>query len=92
MTIYKYVVITRTHTNKKIKHTPNQLWNPDSFYSNLQNKTRELPLSLATSLKPQDMRIRARENIKEKAKEQIEREQVEELNKGGLIFFQYIRK
>ena len=74
-----------TQFNNTIKHTPNQLRHPDSFYNNVQKKTRELPLNLATSLKPKDMRIIARENIKEKAKRQIEREQVEELNKSDYV-------
>ena len=45
------------------KNTPSLLWHPNSFYNNVQDKSRKLSLSLATSLKPKDMRIRARENI-----------------------------
>ena len=58
--------------NRTIKHTPNQLWNPDSFYTNVKNK-RELPASIAKAeATPEAIRINARNNIKEKAKKQIE--------------------
>ena len=74
-----------TQYNSTTKHIPNTLWNPDSFYTNVKNKTRELPPSLATGFKPEDVRIQARENIKAKAKKQIERTHIDELNIGDHV-------
>jgi len=75
-----------TQYNKTTKHTPNQLWDPDSFYDNVKNKTRELPPSIAKSeATPEALRINARNNIKEKAKKQIERNTITELNKGDYV-------
>ena len=75
-----------TQYNKTTKHTPNQLWDPDSFYDNVKNKTRELPPSIAKSEATQEaIRINARNNIREKAKKQIERNTITELNKGDYV-------
>ena len=74
-----------TQYNRTTKHTPNTIWNPDSFYTNVKNKTRELPPSLATGVSPEDVRIQARENIKAKAKKQIERTHINELNIGDHV-------
>jgi len=73
-----------TQFNKTTKHSPNTLWNEDSFYTNVKNKTRELPPSMK-DVTPEAIRIQARENIKEKAKKQIERTTIEELNKGDYV-------
>lgn len=74
-----------TQYNKTTKHTPNQLWNEDSFYTNVQNRRRQLPPSLVTGVSPEEIRIQARENIKEKAKKQIERTTIDELNVGDHV-------
>ena len=74
-----------TQYNSTTKHSPNKLWAPDSFYNNVKNKTRELPASLATGVSPEDIRIQARNNIKEKAKKQIERNTITELVKGDYV-------
>ena len=74
-----------TQFNKTTKHSPNTLWNEDSFYTNVKNKTRELPPSMNGDVTPEAIRINARENIKEKAKKQIERTTIEELNKGDYV-------
>ena len=74
-----------TQYNSTTKHSPNKLWAPDSFYNNVKNKTRELPASLATGVSPEDIRIQARENIKAKAKKQIERNTITELIKGDYV-------
>ena len=75
-----------TQYNSTTKHTPNQLWAPDSFYDKVKNNNRELPPSLAKSeATPEAIRINARNNIREKAKKQLERNKVEELNKGDYV-------
>ena len=75
-----------TQYNSTTKQAPNKLWNPDSFYDRVKNKTRELPKSLAESgATPEAIRINARNNIKEKAKKQIERNTITELVKGDLV-------
>ena len=74
-----------TQFNKTTKHSPNTLWNEDSFYTNVKNKTRELPPSMKEEVTPEAIRINARNNIKEKAKKQIERTTIEELNKGDHV-------
>jgi hypothetical protein len=72
--------------NKTTKHTPDSLWNPDSFYDRVKNNTRELPPSLAKEeATPEAIRINARNNIKEKAKKQIERTHIDELNVGDYV-------
>jgi hypothetical protein len=71
--------------NKTTKHTPNSLWNPDSFYDRVKNN-RELPASIAKEeATPEAIRINARNNIKEKAKKQIERTHIDELNIGDHV-------
>lgn len=71
--------------NRTTKHSANDLWHKDSFYNVVKNKTRELPLSLAVGISPEEMRIQARENIKKKAREQIERTEIEEMNVGDHV-------
>ena len=72
--------------NKTTKHTPDSLWNPDSFYDRVKNNTRELPASIAKSeATPEAIRINARNNIKEKAKKQIGRTHIDELNIGDHV-------
>ena len=74
-----------TQYNKTTKHSPNTLWNEDSFYTNVKNINRELPPSLATGISPEAIRIQARNNIKEKAKKQIEQTQITDLKKGDFV-------
>ena len=72
--------------NKTTKHSPNTLWNEDSFYNNVKHKTRELPPSLAESEStPEAIRINARNNIREKARKQIEQNKIIEFNKGDYV-------
>ena len=75
-----------TQYNKTTKHSPNTLWNEDSFYTNVKNKTRELPPSIIKNeATPEAIRINARNNIKEKAKKQIEQTKITELEKGDHV-------
>ena len=71
--------------NSTIKAKPNLIWNKDSFYDNVKNRNRELPPTLANGLSPADLRVQTRENIKEKAKQQIERTKIDELNVGDWV-------
>ena len=69
-----------TQCNKITKHTPNTLWHKDSFI--IIFKSRQ---SMSTGISPQEIRIQAQHHIKEKAKKQIERTEIEVLNKGGCV-------
>ena len=75
-----------TQYNKTTKHAPNTLWNQDSFYDNVKNReNEEVPNIEPTGATPEQIRIKARDNIKKKAKEQIDRTQIDELNKGDYV-------
>ena len=70
-----------TQFNKTTKHTPNQLWHTDSFYHNVKNNVVAVPNDNTIEAS----RLEAAENIKEKAKQQIERTIIDELNVGDHV-------
>ena len=74
-----------TQYNRTTKHTTNTLWHKDLIFNNIQIKTIRLPESMSNGISPQEIRNQARKNIEEKAKWQIERSEVEELNKGDML-------
>ena len=72
--------------NSTTKAKPNTLWNEDSYYFNVDKNQRELPVNLLhEDMSNKAERIKARENIKAKAKKQIEKNKTVELNVGDHV-------
>ena len=71
-----------TQYNRTTKHAPNKLWNQDSFYDNVKNRIDVPQVISPTGITPEEIRIQARENIRDKAKQQIERTKIDELAKN----------
>jgi transposase InsO family protein len=70
--------------NSTIKSKPNLIWNPDSFYDNVKNKRNRRAYDYM-SIQPEQIRAHTIQNIKEKAKKQIERTKIDELNVGDHV-------
>ena len=58
--------------NQTTKNKPNNLWNEDSYYFNIDKNKREMP-DLENNISVEGERIQARENIKAKAKQIVEK-------------------
>ena len=54
-----------TQYNRTTKHTPNTLWHPDLFYNNIQIKISKMHESMSSDILPQEIRMQARNNVKE---------------------------
>ena len=75
-----------TQYNKTIKHAPNTLWNPDSFYDRVKYNARELPEDIEQDENsPETIRLKALNSMKEQAKRQIKQTKIDELNKGDYV-------
>jgi hypothetical protein len=70
--------------NSTIKAKPNLIWHPDSFYNNVKNRTREQLLNLE-HFDNDVLRHQTSENIREKAKKQIEKNKIDEFNVGDHV-------
>jgi hypothetical protein len=70
--------------NSTIKAKPNLIWHPDSFYNNVKNRTREQLLNLE-HFDNDVLRNQTSENIREKAKKQIEKNKIDEFNVGDHV-------
>ena len=70
--------------NSTIKAKPNLIWHPDSFYNNVKNRTREQLLNLE-HFDNDVIRNETTENIRQKAKKQIEKNKIDEFNVGDNV-------
>ena len=70
--------------NSTTKSKPNTLWNEDSYYFNI-DRNKEEEVIEPNDLSNEAVRIRTRDNIKAKAKKQLEQNEINELEVGDNV-------
>jgi hypothetical protein len=70
--------------NSTIKAKPNYIWNQDNFYTNVKNRQEEEEEE-GEGITPETIRKETVNNIRERAKKQLEKNKIVELNVGDWV-------
>jgi hypothetical protein len=71
--------------NSTIKAKPNYIWNQDNFYTNVKNRQDEEEEEEGEGITPETIRKETVNNIRERAKKQLEKNKIVELNVGDWV-------